>query len=196
MIEADTPNSAMARTYSLLGLKVFPLHWAVEGRCSCSIGHACGSPAKHPLTKNGVKDASAEPATVEGWWRRWPLAGIGLPAHDNGLAVLDVDPRHRGIESLNRLRSVLRDCGLDLPATLTQVTGSGGWHLIYQEPEGGIKGASNVFGPDLPGLDTRGRGGYIVAAPSLHISGSRYEWTDFNVEAVPWPVALTKLMEG
>ena len=29
---------------------------------------------------------------------------------------------------------------------------------------------------DLPGIDLRATGGYVVAPPSLHVSGNRYEW--------------------
>lgn len=192
----ETSNSAMARTYALMGLKVFPLYSANAGRCSCPVGDACGSPGKHPLTANGVHAATLDPEAVEAWWRRWPNAGIGLPAHDNGLAVLDIDPRHGGVESMTVLTDDLKHRGITLPHTLTQVTGSGGWHLVFAEPPGGIKGGSNVFGPDYPGLDTRGRGGYIVVAPSEHVSGSRYQWVDLTADISPWPLALTKMMEG
>ena len=191
----DSDRAAMARTYLAAGWCVFPLYWVVAGRCVCSAGAACHSPGKHPLVGGGVNSASHDRAVVEGWWRTWPNANVGLPADANGLAVLDVDPRHGGMGSLVRLDNALSARGEPLPATLATVTGSGGCHLIYAAPEGGVKGTSRAFGPDQPGLDTRGRGGYIVAPPSGHASGGTYAWVDFFAPMAPWPALLSALME-
>jgi putative DNA primase/helicase len=189
--------AAMALTYATVGWRVFPVHWIAQGQCSCRAGVECASPGKHPLTRHGLHEASLEVDVIAQWWGRWPEANIGLPAHDNGLAVLDVDPRHGGHSSLKALEiGLAMRWGAQLPSTLTQITGSGGRHLVFAAPEGGIKGGSTVFGPAMTGLDTRGRGGYIVAAPSMHASGGRYRWVDFFAATEPWPALLTKLMEG
>lgn len=34
---------------------------------------------------------------------------------------------------------------------------------------------------ELPGIDPHADGGYIVAPPSVHVSGARYEWLDPHV---------------
>lgn len=47
------------------GHLVLPLYQPGEaGGCSCSRGRECPSAAKHPQTKHGVDDASADLATV------------------------------------------------------------------------------------------------------------------------------------
>ena len=43
------------------GWKVFPCHTFVDGGCTCEDAN-CGSKAKHPLTPNGCKDATTDPA--------------------------------------------------------------------------------------------------------------------------------------
>lgn len=181
-------TGVMAQAYVAYGWSVFPLWWVCEGVCACPQARRCTSPGKHPLTRHGVLDASRDRLTVGEWFfRRWPLANIGLPMGDNGLAALDVDPRHRGDVSLALLSGRLGG----LPQTLTQRTGSGGSHLVFRAPEGGIKGGSGIFGE---GLDVRGRGGYIVAAPSMHAAGRRYEWVNFwIVDPAPWPQSLDRL---
>jgi hypothetical protein len=46
----------------------------------------------HPLTVRGHLDASTDPQAITAWWRRWPLALIGVPTGPaNGFVVLDVD---------------------------------------------------------------------------------------------------------
>jgi len=170
-----------------------------EGRqCSCFLGKKCPSPAKHAKVAWGPASAfQTEPFTwftVAGWWHPefgwWPEANIGLPTGVNNLAVLDVDGKHGGFDSLLKLEKVT---GLDLMDTFVQETGSGGLHLIFAAPPGGIKSDSESFGEEYSGLDTRGRGGLIVAAPSKHVSGGRYSFTRV-VEPLPWPEALTALM--
>lgn len=192
---SETEVAAVAITYAHAGWKVFPLWWVHDGRCGCPDGPSCTSPGKHPLVRQGVKDASDDVERIGAWWDRWPSANIGMPAGDNGLAVLDIDPRHGGHESLSRLVENLLRKGYRLPQTLTQSTGGGGLHLVFSAPEGGIKGGSNVFGPSMTGLDTRGRGGYIVAAPSVHASGREYRWVDLFADPAPWPQILSEWME-
>lgn len=204
----ETATAATARVYIRAGWSVFPLWWAAgPATCACPDGAACSSPGKHPLSvkvgpgryagaPHGVKDATLDPVMVAAWWTRWPDANIGLPAGDNGLAILDIDPDKGGTDSLTRLHGWLSRRGHRIPNTLAQETGSGGWHLVFRAPDGGIKSGSKVFGPDMPGLDTRGRGGYIVAAPSLHGSGRRYAWSDWlGTPEAPWPHILTQLMD-
>jgi hypothetical protein len=191
----ETEMAAAARTYVNAGWRVFPLWWVVGGRCACPAGEACTSPGKHPLTRRGLHDATTDLERVATWWHICPHANIGIPAGDNGLAVLDVDPRHGGHVSLSRLVDALEDAGTPLPTTLSASTGGGGLHLIYAAPEGGIKGGSNVFGASMTGLDTRGRGGYIVAPPSVHATGRPYRWLSFLADIAPWPAALSALMD-
>jgi hypothetical protein len=184
-----------ALAYAARGTLVFPLWWVdCNGVCACSHGAACSKPGKHPRTRNGVDDACDDPEQVGTWWTRWPYANIGLPAHTNRYAVLDVDPRHGGNEALDTLDRWCLARGLDLTATFTVRTGSGGLHRYYLEPPGGIKSTARAFGVD--GLDTRGRGGYVVAPPSLHACGGRYEViSEPGTPLMAWPDVLTRLMD-
>ncbi|MEK9212298.1 bifunctional DNA primase/polymerase [Sphingomonas sp. 2378] len=49
--------------------------------------------AKAPYTGSGLKDATRDERRVTSWWRQHPNALIGVPLGDNGLFVLDFDPR-------------------------------------------------------------------------------------------------------
>jgi hypothetical protein len=214
----------MARTYAEMGWQIFPLWWITRtDECACPLGAGCKSPGKHPIARlerstgghdwlapNGVKDASADIAVIERWWSLAPQANIGLPAHANGLAIIDVDPRHQGHLSWWRLLVLLIDtCGPDgWPATVVQTTGSGGEHHLFAAPPDGIASTKRAFGDAYPGLDTRGRGGYVVAAPSTHVTGGVYIWAergfmrrhllDHDTPArpllAPWPAALDRMM--
>lgn len=124
---------------------------------------------KIPLTPHGCKDATADAAQLEAWWTRWPDANIGIatgPA--SGLLVLDVD----GEEGEVSLVSLQRRHGR-LPDAPWVRTGRG-WQLYLSYPDGVRLG--NSAGRLGPGIDTRGDGGYVIAPPSLHPSGRRYEW--------------------
>lgn len=119
----------------------------------------------------GLTVASVDPATIEGWWRRWPSANLAIRTGAvSGLVVLDVDPGHGGDESLEAL---LSDHGPLPPGTVVR-TGSGGRHFYFGHPGGVIR---NDAGRRLgPGLDIRSDGGYVIAPPSSHTSGTKYRW--------------------
>lgn len=209
---AVTETHAAARTYADGGWQVFPLWWVVDGpdglRCACPDWAACKSPGKHPIGKlgrewmapKGVKDASDRQREVDRWWSLAPEANIGLPAHANGLAIIDVDPAHGGERSLIRVKIWMVDHGYQWPdghagghRILTQHTGSGGQHYLFTAPAQGIPGKAPAF-EGLPGVDTRGRGGYIVVAPSRHVCGGLYRWEDFFAPTPPWPTVLDELL--
>jgi Bifunctional DNA primase/polymerase, N-terminal len=83
------------------GWKIFPCHSIQRGHCTCSKGIECESPGKHPLTKNGVDDASADHATIQAWQARWPDANWAV-ATGRGIIVIDIDPRHNGFTSMHQ----------------------------------------------------------------------------------------------
>lgn len=166
---------AAALLYASIGWRVMPLHSPAinAGAIGCSCGRDdCPSPAKHPRTERGLKDATSDEATIRDWWRRWPGANVGVvTGADSGIVVLDVDAGSGGIESLAELQG---EHG-DIAETVEAVTGGGGLHLIFRHP-GRAHKISNSAKRVGPGLDVRGDGGYIVAAPSGHMSGRAYGW--------------------
>lgn len=174
------------RLYLLLGCALLPLHFPHErqGRiiCSCS-RDTCRQPAKHPvgrLVRNGLKDASKDPVTVEHWFTNTAFnIGIATGAVSN-IIVLDIDPRHEGDRTLAQLEVQHGP----LPPTWRFLTGGGGEHVVFRHPGVPVGNSAGALGA---GLDIRGDGGYIVAPPSDHISGRPYA---ISVDHQPEDVAL------
>jgi len=173
---ADGRPLPAALDYAARGWAVFPLHSMVSGRCSCR--RDCSHPAKHPIARHGVREATTDEGTIRSWWDRWPWANVGVATGaDSRIVVIDVDPANGGTHSLTNLQALMGN----LPDTLTARTGGGGLHLVYRHPGGQIRNtAGRLPGVDdpLPGIDLRGDGGYIVAPPSRHRSGACYTWLD------------------
>jgi hypothetical protein len=163
-----------ARLYLALGFAVLPVHAAVErgGRLRCSCGRDdCAHPAKHPvgrLVHNGWKGASRGAPAVERWFADGRRLNLGIvTGAASGIIALDVDPRHGGDETLAALE---RDHG-ELPPTWRFLTGGGGEHILFRHPGRNVANSAGKIGP---GIDVKGDGGYIVAPPSVHISGRPY----------------------
>jgi hypothetical protein len=113
----------------------------------------CGAD-KRPLTKNGFKDASLDPAQVKEWWRRNPDALVGVPTGEK-FVVADCDLQHH--EALgwyfdHAVRLITRK----------HATKSGGRHLLFKPDD--LVGCS--AGKIHPHIDTRGKGGYIIWWPA------------------------------
>jgi len=169
---------AAALRYAERGWAVLPVAGMVDGRCGCA--RPCDRPAKHPLSRHGLLDATTDAATIRGWWARHPGANIGVATGASGLVVIDVDMPD-GERSLGRLDAL----GLHRAPTLVGLTGGGGRHLVYAAAAGGGAGGLHNTARGLPGvgealpdIDLRAQGGYIVAPPSMHASGARYRWED------------------
>lgn len=143
--------------YAKKGFAVFPLKYR----------------DKVPLTRNGCKDATTDAAQIKAWWQKYPNANIGLATGSvsQNVFVIDLDiDEDRGIDGYHSLEDWQREHG-DFPETWTAITGRGGYHLYYLG-NGKIKNRAGI----IDGVDIRGNGGYVVAPPSIHKNGNRYEW--------------------
>jgi hypothetical protein len=156
--------------------------------------HPKGSPERRTckaecgLPGHGVLDATTDLAQIRQWWERNPRYNIGARV-PTSMFVLDVDGPDRRPHPGRGLQALaeLEECYGPLPATLTQITGSGGLHLFYRRPPGKLSKAR------LPkGLELRGHGNYVVMDPSIHPdSREQYVRCDAAVAAPPqWLVKL------
>lgn len=115
---------------------------------------------------NGFKDAKTDVERIARWWSRNPTDNIGL-ATGHLFDCIDVDPSKGGVESLI---SVLRG-NTEIDCHGIVATASGGMHLYIKTTGKGC------FQNLRPGIDYRGRGGYVVGAPStLGSPGRAYSW--------------------
>jgi len=129
----------------------------------------CRPRDKTPLVR-WADVATTEDNMLLGWWDTTPAANIGIACGKrSGIVVVDVDADHDGFESLAELAI---DYGA-LPDTPMSKTGSGGRHIFFKHPGVEIRNSAGKLGK---GIDIRGDGGYVVAPPSVHPNGNRYEW--------------------
>lgn len=168
----DADPLAAALTYAARGLRVLPI---LPG-------------AKRPPMAAWQDAATTDPDTITSWFTGlYRDHGVGIatgPA--SGVWALDVDDyeAYRALEQANE----------PLPDTLTNLTGSGGMHLLYRYPTDGRTVRNNAGTRLGAGLDVRGDGGQIVAPPTVHPNGKRYEWDagqgDDIVDAPGWLLEL------
>lgn len=199
-----TVNSTLLRSAALrsaaMGLVVFPL-WpyskvpALHGANQCTHRGVCA---------NGhcgwEQQATRDPGEIDRWWRRWSL-NIGIAAGRSGLHVIDLDAAHgadppaqwTGVRHGGEVLARLADqTGQPFPGdTFTVRTPSGGSHLYFRVPSG--LELRNTVARLGWRVDSRGSGGYVVAAGSLLRAG-RYVVTN-EAPIAPLPSWLVPLLE-
>jgi hypothetical protein len=125
--------------------------------------------------------ATADAGRIRRAWSTRPY-GIGVACGPSGLLVVDLDqardgatppPEWAGARSGADVLAAL--AGSRLPATYTVHTGRGGTHLYFTRPAGARLG--NTAGALGWLVDTRGVGGYVVAAGST-VAGRPYTVAD------------------
>jgi len=114
------------------------------------------------------KDYQTRKATeeeLEQWFGNGSQVNIGIVTGKiSGIAVVDLDSE----EAIQFAKEN------HFPQTPTVKTGKGR-HLYYRY-RNGIRNSQKR--DDLPGIDLRGDGGYVVAPPSTHPSGEKYHWVE------------------
>lgn len=206
--DSETTLYESAMVYAVNGWQVLPCCFPnAAGGCGCGgtwdrqqqrmVPHTKNDIGKAPLgalVPHGLIDSAGvgQPETIEEWWRRQPLANVGVrTGHVSGIVVVDLDPRHGGTAAFAAL---VRRNGA-LPVVPFALTGGGGAHLYFAYPDTPI---ANSAGKVAEGVDVRGDGGYVLAPPSLHASGRRYQWkrgrSPQEAELAPPPDWLIRLM--
>lgn len=142
---------------------------------------------------HGFKDATTDTATLARWFDDGeyfqqegnPQRNLGIATGETTagyeLVVLDVDVKD-GKDGGAVLEALKAEYG-QLPETLMQSTPSDGQHFLFKVPNGtGIGCGAGIFKAHGNGLDVRGIGGYIVAAPST-ANGKPYRWLNDRLPA-------------
>lgn len=141
---------------------------------------------KHPLTPNGVHDATVDEAVIRAWWRDNPTANVGVATGASGLIVVDCD-----VKTSDGVAVFADWCDAnDVPYTTLPmvVTPSGGCHYYTRGPR------DVVLRPRvgvLAGVDIRAGASYVVAPPSRCDAGS-WTWCE-EVEVPLAPPAVVEL---
>jgi hypothetical protein len=134
---------------------------------------------KKPACEHGWKDASTDPTIIKQLWRGRSGLLTGVPTGErSGLAVLDIDTKHKG-------ESWLADFyGYDWPRTRCHATRSGGLHFVFRHRAGLESSESRI----APGVDVRADKGAVIWWPQ---EGYRVLCEG---PVAPWPAVLDEAL--
>ncbi len=131
----------------------------------------CRVGSKEPASAHGFHDATTDIGQIDAWWAEEDY-NIGLEPEQAGWCVVDID----NLESWENLDE-------NTPATYTVKSPSGGRHLYFH---GSLPASAGSL---APGVDTRGRGSYVLVPPSC-VNGQSYAVSD-NRDPAQIPAWIT-----
>ena len=151
---------------------------------------------KIPAVKDWVDAATTDEEQILQWWGDNPNYNVSIATgNKSGFFVVDVDMK----DGKNGLKSLCDyfgdDFDIDADNDLWAKTPSGGMHFCFKTNGLDIKTCSDV----LDGVDIRGEGGQIVAAPSsIRITNEwkQYRWKNSDAaipDPYPWVNELVEL---
>ena len=177
----DDPTLTAALTLARLGYRVLPIRPG----------------DKRPPMQAWQDAATTNPDTIGAWWTGlYRDHGVGVATgrwRDQWLFVVDVD-EHGQVSGGDTLHDLEHTHGA-LPTTVEALTGSGGRHIYFTAPTPIRNDAGRRMGA---GIDIRGDGGQVLAPPTRHPNGNRYEWLDgcapWDIDPAPAPAWLLARM--
>lgn len=124
---------------------------------------------------------------IQAWFNQKPDADIGLlTGPTNGIIALDVDGK-QGYKSI---------ADKPIPRTWINVTRRGEHYIFRWDRR--LDGVATTKVGVMPGIDTRGKGGYIIAPPSVGLGDFQYKWKEgaapTDVELANPPEWLVQLL--
>jgi len=145
-----------AKEYLALGWSVIPLE--PGGKLPPEI-----TPGGKRFSWKPYQTRQASERELTGWLQRWRRCNLGIVTGQvSGVIVLDIDSPEAA--AWVEMQGV--------PLTPTVKTGKG-QHLFFRHPGGTVR---NFASKVVAGLDLRGDGGYVCAPPSVHETGTVYQW--------------------
>jgi len=192
------------RWYAQNGFLIHAHHYRkANGTCSCidvpwnetrSCTYEAGG---HPVRKyREITEVSTAFTQTRDQLQRDPGYNFALRTGGcSGVVAIDVDVKD-GKNGLQSLDDLIRRLGLsfdDFALTPHAITGSGGYHFLFQTPQDGGEAIANSQSALAEHIDVRGENGYILVAPSLHKrTGRPYVWQvqPFRQALRPLPPAL------
>lgn len=152
--------------------------------------------AKMPIERDWPNQGRRTAAEVRAAWELYPDANVGIvTGRVSGFWVLDVDPQNGGMAALAGLVQAYGK----LPETYVVRTPTGGLHYYFLLPEGfEPRNAQHgrVAGRLPVGIDVRGRGGQVVAPPSVRPDGAYVLINDFPLSPAPeWLLDMIRPIE-
>lgn len=101
---------------------------------------------------------------IDSWYEKWNDAGIGIVTGQvSNLLVVDIDEEAG--------KDALKQYGVDWQTIQAPVVHtSKGIHIYFRHA--GLGNSTRI----IPGVDTRGEGGYVIAPPSSNGGGRAYVW--------------------
>jgi len=171
-IDEDTDTLAAALAYAREGWYVLPV--------------AAGSKNPGSVVGGGWQRQSSRDADQIVAWFAGTDHGIALHCGRSGAVVFDVD-------NPDRLPALLADNVQETPFQSTRVDTPGRGHYVFHQPNGRTIG--NGTGR-LGGAwgEVRGLNGVIIAQPTTHPDGGRYEWLQTG-EVAELPEALADALD-
>ena len=146
--------------------------------------------SKRPLISDWQNRATTNPLQIDSWWSEHPNANIGIACEVSNLIVIDLDTSKGAVPSSpwNELgakngedvfKEICRKAGdSQLFDTYSVKTPSGGKHLYFYDQNVAIKQGTEVNG--WWRVDTRSKGGYIVAEGSRLLNSSKGELNHYQ----------------
>ncbi|SEC16357.1 Bifunctional DNA primase/polymerase, N-terminal [Streptomyces sp. 2224.1] len=181
---------AAANGWAVIPLRPGDKRPALHGEAACpAIGDCAGGHRKWE------QRATTDPDRIRTAWSHGPF-NVGIATGPSGLVVVDLDmPKTKNNSNadtpcgVTTFQALCERTGQPLPTTRTVRTASGGVHLYFITPSGAR--LSNSAGRLGKLIDTRARGGYVVAPGSTTAAGT-YTVTDPTAPAVlpDWLYAL------
>jgi len=137
--------------------------------------------------------ASIEPRSpfaISGVWKADDLPGLAIGKQ--GMIVIDCDRKPNGPDGVAAFDDLCRREGIDRSDAFVVTTPSGGLHFYYRTeiPYG------NSSGSLPPGIDVRGKGGYVIAPGAVLPDGRSYRHDHGSWDAIPaLPDALASYLK-
>lgn len=163
------PLVAAALWYAEQGIPIFPLRPGKKSplpSCTpCYTGRCTGPEVCGHDLCHGLKDATTDVDKVRRWWGDHPDANIGV-ATGHAFDVVDIDGPLGQASRSEHWDDIFAKIDADSIAKVLTPR-PGGMHAYV--PATGDGNAAGI----VPGVDYRGRGGYVVAPPSVILPGGK-----------------------